>query len=81
MKTGTGLPGTRGGLSPVIGSGISSSAASHLKDCWRASLWLVPQCYGATVESDQPIMAASVTGAEVDSARACPVAGITTTFR
>lgn len=36
---------------------------------------------GASSESDQPIMTASVSGAVVESARACPVSGITTTFR
>ena len=35
-KTGTGLPATCGGLSPAIGSGRSSSAASHLKNCCSA---------------------------------------------
>ena len=41
VKTGTGLPGTRGGFSPAVGSGTSSSAASHLKNCWRARYWLL----------------------------------------
>ncbi len=36
---------------------------------------------GAIVESDQPIIAASVSGAVVESARSCPVSGITTTLR
>ena len=40
-KTGTGLSGTPGGFSPAIGSGTSSSAASHLKNCWRARYWLL----------------------------------------
>jgi hypothetical protein len=32
-------------------------------------------------DSDQPIITASVIGAVVDSARSCPVPGITATFR
>ena len=32
-------------------------------------------------DSDQPIITASVIGAVVDSARSCPVSGITATFR
>ena len=36
-KTGTGLSGTRGGFSPAIGSGISSSTASHLKNFLTSS--------------------------------------------
>ena len=40
-KTGTGLPGTCGGFSPAMGSGISSSPASHLKNCCRARNWLL----------------------------------------
>ena len=40
-KTGTGLSGTRGGFSPAIGSGISSSTASHLKNCCSARYWLL----------------------------------------
>jgi len=40
-NTGTGLSGTCGGLSPAIGSGISSSAASHLKNCCKARNWLL----------------------------------------
>ena len=35
----------------------------------------------ATVESAQLIMMASVSGAVVDSARSCPVFGMTATFR
>jgi hypothetical protein len=30
-----------GGCSPSIGSGSWSSAASHLKNCWRARYWLL----------------------------------------
>ena len=41
VKTGTSLAGTRGGGSPAIGSGSSSSAASHLKNCCRARYWLL----------------------------------------
>ena len=32
---------TRGGCSPSIGSGSSSSAASHLKNCCKARYWLL----------------------------------------
>jgi hypothetical protein len=39
LKTGTGLSGTRGGFSMDIGSGTSSSAASHLKTA-AARNWL-----------------------------------------
>ena len=35
------LVGTPGGFSPAIGSGISSSAASHLENCCRARYWLL----------------------------------------
>ena len=41
MKTGTGWSGTCGGRSPAIGSPISSSAASHLKNCRSARNWLL----------------------------------------
>jgi hypothetical protein len=41
VNTGTGFSGTRGGLSPAIGSGTSSSAASHLKNCCSALNWLL----------------------------------------
>jgi hypothetical protein len=41
VKTGTGRSGTCGGRSPAIGSGISSSAASHLKNYCRARNWLL----------------------------------------
>src|ERR1035437_7985602 len=41
VKTGTGLPGTCGGLIPSIGSGNSSSPASHLKNCCSARYWLL----------------------------------------
>ena len=36
---------------------------------------------GATTDSSQPIMTASVAGAVVDRARSCPVSGMTTTLR
>jgi len=41
VKTGTSFSGTRGGCSPDIGSGSSSSADSHLKNCCRARYWLL----------------------------------------
>ena len=41
VKTGTSLAVTRGGYSPVIGSGSWSSADSHLKNCCRARYWLL----------------------------------------
>lgn len=37
--------------------------------------------YGATVARDQPIITASVIGAVVESASACPVSGTVTTLR
>src|ERR1700677_2027027 len=40
-KIGTGLSVTRGGFSPAIGSGMSSSPASHLKNCCSARYWLL----------------------------------------
>ena len=43
VKTGTSLSVTRGGCSPAIGSGSSSSAASHLKKCCKARYWLLAQ--------------------------------------
>jgi hypothetical protein len=36
-----GLVGDAGGLSPAIGSPISSSSASHLKNCRSARNWLL----------------------------------------
>jgi hypothetical protein len=41
VKTGTSFSVTRGGCSPSIGSGSSSSAASHLKNCCKARYWLL----------------------------------------
>jgi hypothetical protein len=41
VKTGTGLSATCGGLSPAMGSGISSSSDSHLKNCCSARNWLL----------------------------------------
>jgi hypothetical protein len=41
VKTWTSLLLTFGGRSPAIGSGRSSSAASHLKNCCSARYWLL----------------------------------------
>ena len=41
LNTGTSFSVTLGGRSPVIGSGRSSSAASHLKNCCRPRYWLL----------------------------------------
>jgi len=41
VKTGTSFSVTRGGCSPDIGSGSSSSEASHLKNCCKARYWLL----------------------------------------
>ena len=41
VKTGISCCGTGGGYSPAVGSGSSSSAASHLKNCCKARYWLL----------------------------------------
>src|SRR5690242_270803 len=51
--------------------------------CSHALRWVMGSAgvQAATVESAQLIMMVSVSGAVVDSARSCPVFGMTATFR
>jgi hypothetical protein len=76
----------------LVGLGPSGSLAVRVMTCpWRQAAkpwcqvsgltWHHGAGYGATVASDQPIITASVIGAVVESASACPVSGTVTTLR